>query len=124
MEFEFNNQLTPQNQIEIENIGSFALDAADELGIHYYYLVKTMIGQSIVASCGPVVPDIESLPSGFCINLYRTEYNEGRLIKFINLFLNDKYKKIVTAIEIDIEEAIEQFRDVKEYLRNLSAETF
>lgn len=124
MEFEFNKQLTPQNQIEIDNIGAFALEAINELGAYYYYIIKTIMGQSIIASCGPIIPDIDMLPSGFGINIYRMPYNENRLIKAINLFLNDRDRQITDAREINIDYAIEQFRDVKDYLRNLKGENF
>lgn len=124
MEFEFNNQLQAQNKIEIDNIGSFALEAVDEAGLYYYYIIQTIMGQSIIASCGPILPDIDMIPSGFHINLYKMPYQEERLVKSINMFLNDKYKKIINAYEISIEDAIEQFRDLKDYLRNLDVETF
>ena len=124
MEFEFNKELTPQNQIEIDNIGSFALEASNNTGAYYYYVIQTIMGQTIIASCGPVIPDIDILPSGFCVSLHKMPYNEVRLSKVINLFLNDKDKKIVDAKEVNIEYAIEQFKDVKEYLRNLDVETF
>jgi len=121
MEFEFNKQLSAQNQIDIENIGSFALEAYNDAGAYYYYLVKTILGQCVIASCGPVIPDIANIPSGFSVNLYKMPYNEIKLIKSISLFLNDKYKQITEATEIDIEDAIEQFRDIKEYLKTLDA---
>lgn len=122
MQFEFNNQLVPQNLVEVDNIGSFGLEAFNDDGEAFYYIVQTIMGQCIIASCGPVIPDLRSLPPGFTININRMPYNEARIIKNITLFLNDKYKKIISATEIDIEDAIEQFRDVKEYLRDLDAE--
>jgi len=124
MEFQFNNQLTPQNQIDIDNIGSFALEASNDDGLYYYYLVKTVLGHSIIASCGPIIPDLDILPSGFSISLHKMNYNENRLFKVINSFLNDKEKKITSAYEISIEDAINRFRDLKDYLRNLDTGEF
>ena len=124
MEFEFYKQLTAQNKIDINNIGSFALEAYNEDGVYYFYLVKSIMGQSVIASCGPIIPDLDAIPSGFSINLYKMPYNEARLSKAIGLFLNDREKQITDAREIDIEDAIEQFRDIKEYLNNLDALSF
>lgn len=124
MEFEFNNELKAQNKINIDNIGSFALEACNENGAFFYYVVQSIMGQCIIASCGPIVPDIDAIPSGFCINLYKMIYNETKLGKAINLFLNDKYKQITAAQEITIEDAIEQFRDIKDYLKNINVENF
>lgn len=124
MEFEFNNQLMPQSFVEINNLGSFAIEAFNATGAYYYYLVQTIFGQSIIASCGPVVPDIDRIPPGFSIRIDKIAFNEQRIIKGLTLFLNDKYKELVDASEISIEDAINQFRDAREYLRNLDAETF
>lgn len=124
MEFNFDKQLTPQKQIEISNIGAFALEAWNETGMFYYFLIKTILGQSVIASCGPIVPDIDTIPSNFTIRLHKMPFSETRLIKFIDFFLNDRDRKITEAREIDIDDAIEQFRDIKDYLNNLEAETF
>lgn len=124
MEFEFNNQLSPQNTIEIENIGHFALEATNSSGLMYYYIVKTIMGQTLLAECGPVYSDLNIIPSGFDIRITKLPYNEHRIYKQVALFLNDKYKKIVDASEIDIYTAIDQFVDVREYLRNLDEDTF
>ena len=71
-----------------------------------------------------MVPDLELLPSGFTQKLERIPFKEDKLCKYISMFLNDKGKKITKAVEIEIEDAIEQFKDLKEYLENYSEEIF
>lgn len=124
MEFGFNKELAPRNTLILDNIGEFAIEAITPEGSYFYLLIKTIMGQSIIATCGPVLPGVEFLPSSFSISILKTPYNEARLKKIIDLFLNDKYRRIVEANEIDIEDAIEEFKDVKDYLRNLSTESF
>ena len=124
MEFEFDKQLEAQNSIEIENIGDFGLEAVDEEGFRYYLAIKTIFGKSIIAHCGPVMPDIDILPSGFSVGLNKMEYKEDKLEKFISIWLNDKYKKIKDASLISFEDAVDEFRDPTDYLKNLSEDTF
>ena len=124
MEFEFDKQLEAQNSIEIENIGDFGLEGINEDGFRYYLAVKTLYGQTIIAYCGPIMPDIDILPSGFSTGLNKMEYKEDRLNKFISLWLNDKYKKIKDASVLSFEEAVLEFKDLSDYLNNLSEDTF
>lgn len=120
MTFEFNQQLMPQNLIDIENVGDFALEGINDEGNFWYLIVKTSLGVATLASCGPVVPDINLLPSGYCTYLSRMEYKEDKLAKQINMWLNDKSKKLTQANIIEIEDALDQFRDLGEYMRNYS----
>ena len=120
MEFEFNKQLIAQDMIDIPQIGSFAIEAEGAMGDLYYLVILTSLGTSTIATCGPVVPDVELLPNGFSTNLTRMEYNEKRLIKTINLFLNDREKQIYKAKLIDIDKALDEFRDLGFYMKNYS----
>ena len=69
----------------LENIGDFGLEGINEDGFRYYLAVKTLYGQTIIAYCGPIMPDIDILPSGFSTGLNKMEYKEDRLNKFISL---------------------------------------
>ena len=122
--FEFNNQLMPQSLIDIENIGDFAIEANNDEGAFWYLVIRTSLGTTTIASCGPVVPDIELLPDGYTCYLTRMDYKEEKLIKSINMWLNDRGKKLVQAKVIDINEAIDQFRDLGEYLENYSKDIY
>ena len=120
MTFEFNQQLMPQNLIDIENIGDFALEGINDEGNFYYLIVRTSLGITTLASCGPVVPDVNLLPSGYCTYISRMQYKEDKVAKQINIWLNDKSKALTKASLVEIEDALDQFRDVGEYMRNYS----
>lgn len=122
--FEFNNQLMPQSLIDIDNIGDFAIEANNDEGAFWYLVIRTSLGTTTIASCGPVVPDIELLPDGYCCYLTRMDYKEEKLIKWINMWLNDRGKKLVQAKVINIDDAINQFRDLGEYLTNYSKDIY
>lgn len=124
MQFEYNNQLLPQNVIDIEQVGEFAIEAHNDLGYYWYIVIRTIMGTSIIATCGPVFPDIALLPSGFSMELEKIPYKEEKLCKIINRFLNDPKKSITDAKVIDAIEGIDQFREIKNYLKELKEETF
>lgn len=124
MQFDFNNQLTPQDSIDIPDIGCFAIEAYNDDGYFYYLVVRTLLGTVTLSTCGPIVPDIVMLPSGFKMTLDKMPFKEDKLAKSISFFLNDKSKKITHAKIIDVNEAIDQFRELKDYLLNFNEETF
>ena len=117
--FEFDLQPAFMSNIDIENIGDFALEVNNDDGFFWYLIVKTSLGTSTICTCGPLVPDVDLLPSGFSQSLNRMPYKEDKLVKQISLFLNDGKKKITKAVLIPIEDAISQFRDMSDYLERL-----
>lgn len=124
VQFEFNQQLMPQNVIDVEELGQFAIEAWNDEGYYYYLIVRTLLGTASIASCGPVIPDVEMLPSGFNMSLDKVPYKEDKLTRTVTMWLNDRSKKLTNAKTIEISEAIEQFRDLKEYLKTYSEDTF
>jgi len=121
---EFNNQLMPQSVVEIDELGDFGLEAINDEGYYYYVAVRCFQGMAVIATCGPIIPDVDLLPSGFSMSLSKTPFREDKMTKFLNLFLNDKHRLLTEARLISFEESISQFRELKDYLINLSEDTF
>lgn len=119
MEFQFDKQLQAQAFIEIPQIGEFGLEAYNDEGQFFYVFIKTVLGETYIATCGPVVPDLDLFFGGFCITFSHMPYVENKLEKFINFFLNDKGKRITGAKIISLEDAANQFKDIGPYLNNL-----
>ena len=116
--FEFDQELQFMNSIDLGDIGHFAIEANNDDGMFWYLIIRTSMGTSSIATCGPVVPDVDMLPDGFSQHLYRMPFKEDKICKQISFFLNDRTKKITKAVEVDINEAISQFRDLKSYLED------
>lgn len=122
--FEFNQQLMPQSLVDIDEIGQFALEASNDEGYFWYLIIRTSLGTATIACCGPVVPDVKLLPSGYSCYLSRMEYKEQKIEKFINTWLNDRSKALTQARIIEVDDAIDQFVDLGNYLRNFSDEVY
>lgn len=118
VEIEFNQQLTYQNYIDIDDIGQCAIEMFTEEGFNHYIVVTTSMGSTTIATCGPINNEIDLVPNGFNISLTRMDFNEQKIIKFINLYLNNKKLKINSASEIDMSQALDSFKDLGNYLRN------
>ena len=115
-QFEFNMQPCPMSILDIENIFQCAVEATNAEGEYYYLVALTSLGVTSIFTCGPVVPDVFFLPNGYSTNLTRHECDDKKVSKFINSWLNDRYKKLQEAKIISFKEAKEQFRDICEYL--------
>lgn len=122
MEFEFNKELMALNSVEIENIGCFAIEASNDEGMFYYMLARTTLGVTSIATWGPVVPDVELITNGYGFCYTKMDYKEKDVAKFISKYINDRNKGITHIETISIEDAIEQVKDMKEYLRNYNQE--
>ena len=70
-----------------------------------------------LASCGPMIPDVYELPDGYGCLMEQMSYKEDKIAKSVSMWLNHKDRKITEAKEIGIYEALDQFRDLGEYLR-------
>ena len=116
--FEFNNQFVPQSLVDIENIGQFAIEANNADGYFWYLVVTTSLGTVTIASSGPCIPDVALLPGGYACSFYTMEYKENKLEKAINTWLNDRGKGLVEARVVEVDKALDEFRDLGEYLRN------
>lgn len=124
MVFEFNNQFLPQNSIDIDRIGEFAIECSNEQGFYYFLVVKTSLGTTTIASCGPLVPDVVLLPNGYETSLIRIKSEDSKIEKEITKWLNDRKKCIIEARQISIDDALDQFVDLGNYLKNYSDEVY
>lgn len=124
MQFEFNNQYVPQSLVEIDEIGEFGLEARNDDGYFWYMLIKTFYGTSVIATCGPVVPDIDPIPAGYTAYLDKIPYKEDKIAKTISRFLNDPKKGITKAEVISLDDAKKQFKEICPYLKSFNGDTF
>lgn len=121
MEFEFDKELVANSVIDIPNIGDFGIEAYSLDGYYNYMFVKTVLGETYVATCGTVLPDTNLITYTFSINITHFQYNEKGLAKQIRTFLNDRNRAIVGVNLMTAEEVIDKFSDVQEMLQNIIA---
>ena len=123
MDFEYNNQYVPQDLLTVDEVGRCALEGSNDDGLYYVLIVRSSMGVATFIECGPYAPDVAVLPSGFSMSINRMKFDAKKVGGYINKWLNDK-KKLTHVDVVPEEEAIEQFRDMKEYIRLYGDEVY
>lgn len=116
---------TATKEITIDDIGNCALEAIDREGAHYYLIILTSLGTTTVVKCGPIVPDVSLLPDGYTCSLERMDYDDDDIDSIIDKWTTGTKKKSFEEITIvDKSIAINNIRDLKNYLLNYSDEVY
>lgn len=92
--------------VEIESVGSCCIHALNDLGFEWFLIIKTELGWSYVQTMGPFnVEKPDYFTSGFSFNFYSLEYNEKKLCRIIDSFINDE-NKLITQVLVDNDESM------------------
>ena len=119
MEFEFDQVTQARAMVDIPDIGDFGLEAYNDNNQYYYLFVKTVLGETFIATCGYVIPDTDIITADFNINISHSQFNSKKISKFIFSFLND-YRKCLTGVRLmTSEEVIDYFKNPQQMLRNI-----
>lgn len=105
-------------QLEINDLGNCAVIANDDRNVCYYLVIKTELGSSIVMEAGPFIPDEKVLVKSVNINFKRLDYNESKLSTIVDKFLNNPYRNITQAREVDENEIYPHCIDIVDYMKN------
>ena len=111
MTFEYLERVVVEAQIDIENIGDFNLLCRNDIGEEFYMIVRTELGWTELLEYGPYSPDLELLPLNYTVKYSRFEYNQGKLERAIDKFLNDPKRMISQA-------QIVEFDEIRDFLVN------
>lgn len=118
-EISYNLQQVLTETAYVKDVGNCALEAIDEKGLSYFLVIKTVDGRTFILSFGPLIPDLIELPSSYSVSYVKQAYNDEKLAKFIQGWAAPKRgPNFLEVKQIEIDEALEIFRDVKEYFIN------
>ena len=97
MTFEYLQRVIVDGQLDVDNIGDCVIQSNNDFGEEYYLIIKTELGWSEILEYGPCVPDLQLLPVNYQINYSRIEYNQMKLERIIDKFLNNAKRGITQA---------------------------
>lgn len=117
MEFQFNKQEVAQNIIDIEDLGNVAIEGTNSFGDNYYLIIKTIMGRTRILKYGPINLDISEPPEVVICEYSRMIYNFKKLSKIITLFLNNYQYGLINSKVIDINEALDNCRDMRDFIK-------
>ena len=107
MTFEYMQRIIVDGQLEVENIGQCVLLGRNDIGEEYYLIIKTVMGWTEILEYGPVNPDFDLLPFQYNITYNRIEYNQGKIERAIDKFLNNPKRVITQANVVELEDIID-----------------
>lgn len=111
MTFDYLQRIIVDGQLEVDNIGDCNIQANNDFGEEYYLMIKTVLGWTEVLEYGPCVPDFPELQYNYSIKYNKFEYNQSKIERVIDKFLNDGKRGITQAKLVDITE-------IREFLVN------
>ena len=107
MTFEYLQRIIVDGQLDVDNIGDCVIQANTDLGEEYFLIIKTELGWTEILDYGPCVPDLDLLPLNYNIKYSRIEYNQSKLERVIDKFLNDPKRAITQAKVTTLEDIYE-----------------
>lgn len=117
MNFKYLAKVTQEEDIEVENIGNCVIDAYNNLAFEWLLIINTVAGKTEIIEYGPIIADVETyLPASVSYTYNKIDFSESKIIKRISSFLNDGYRNITQAFEIDIKEAKSKIKNMVEFL--------
>lgn len=111
MTFEYLQRVIVDAQLDVENIGECVLRGRNDLGEEFYLIIKSDMGWTEQINFGPVTPEVDILPFNISLTYARFEFNQAKLMRAIDKFLNDPKKMITQADVIELGEIQEHIQD-------------
>ena len=108
MTFEYLQRVVVDGQLDVDNIGECVLVCNNDFGEEYYLIIHTVLGYTQMIEYGPIVPDLSQLCLTYQITYNRFEYNQGKIERAIDKFLNNP-KRCITQARISTVEEIKEF---------------
>lgn len=102
MTFDYLERVIVEGQLDVENIGQCIIEGNNDIGEFWYLFIKTELGWSEIIDYGPHLPDFDLLHPNFQIKYSRIEYNEGKIERTIDKFLNDPKRVISQARVVEL----------------------
>ena len=107
MTFEYLQRVVIDGTLEVDNIGDCVIQGNNDLGEFFYLIITTELGWTEILDYGPCVPDLELLSANYTIRYQRIEYNQGKLERIIDKFLNDPKRMITQAKTVFLDDILE-----------------
>lgn len=104
MTFDYLQRIVVDGQLDVDNIGDCVIQANNDFAEEYYLIVRTILGWVEVLEYGPCLPELQELQHNYTIKYSKFEYNQSRIEKTIDKFLNDAKRSITQARLTTIDE--------------------
>ena len=104
-------------ELEIEDLGNCTIEASNDEGMFFYLQIKTSMGWTKITEYGPAMPDFAELPKSVYCAFSRIEYDDGKISKKINEFLNTPKRNITQAQVVEDFVMYDNCKSILEYIQ-------
>lgn len=102
------------DSIDIEDIGNVALQLNNDLGECWYLLISTKLGWTSIQQFGPMSLVDNFLLYNFMYTYNKFEFNDTKIIKRIDKFINDPKKLVTQIFFVNPDEILEKLKNLNE----------
>lgn len=113
MTFNYMATKTYLDSIDIEDIGNVCLNAFNDRGEEYYLVISTKLGWTEIKEFGPCIVDFNKTENYFSLLYNKLEYNDSKIAKIIEKFINNEKREITQIFFIDKKDANERLNTLK-----------
>ena len=114
--FEYFYSKSAFGELQIDDIGDCCIQANNDEGLFYYLLIETNLGWTKILEYGPCAPDFDELPKSVSCNFSRIEFDERKIMKRIDEFLNNRFRNITQAQIVEREVLFEDCKSLLDYM--------
>lgn len=116
--FEYIHVVSALDTFHVDDIGNIIISANNDNELEWILYIKTDLGRTTVKEFGPLHPRLPITKFGFDCHVENAEYNERKIGKIIDKFLNNPYREITQVREIDLIEFYEKVEAAKDLIQN------
>lgn len=114
--YEYLYEVKATGFLEIENIGECCLIANNDFLQEQVLIITTELGKTKIIQFGPVFVDNVQTPTDISYTFSEIDYNEYKIDKRIEKFINDAKFRTTQVKQVALDEALERITDLKEFL--------
>lgn len=118
MTFEYFYTKQCMDTLEVEDIGNCTIQALNDDGLIWYMVIQTSLGWTKIFEYGPCAPDFNELPKAVNCNFSRIDFDEKKVYKRIDEFLNNSFRKITQAFIVEEDTAWCDCKSIIEYMQD------
>ena len=116
-DYSFQMVIASNNSIEIENIGEVALSATNSFHQERILIINTFLGETTILQFGPSFIDMETLPDYSSFIYKKMSYDQRKLDKLIDDWINDPKFGTVNVEQLELEDALSRIKDFRECVK-------
>ena len=116
MIFDYMRTVQSLDIIDIADIGNTCINAFNDEGEEWFLTINTYQGWTETVEFGPLVTEQDKIRPYFSYNRYSYEYNEKKLERAIDKFINNPSRRITQVFEVEKDEAKSRLDAIKDCL--------